>query len=296
VISELSRLAEAAHTQVVKKDILAGHPLIKLAMENLRPLLEEAGDGLRALTEKGEVRSEGDATLLEYEFYDDDVFRNAGALVDAVERLEQSQRLIETATKSGWDGGGLDRHTWIEYNYSYYVVTLVSLADIALVLANSVFRLGNRERDCKPDLITRNLWVAQTPAKVALEELAKLVQPYKEGRNLHVHRGRLQAIAEVMGSKLLDQLKLFSFVERAGKPVVASAILEKGYSIEIPKISNRLDRERPAVEARVVAIFDGLYPVYKQKSDELHEKWRPVIEKKIEMASLAKRARARPDA
>jgi catalase (peroxidase I) len=137
--------------------------------------------------------------------------------------------------------------------------------------------------------------VAQTPAKAALEELAKLVRPYKEDRNLHVHRGRLQPIAEVMGSKLLDQLKLISFVERVGKPVVPSAILEKGYSIEIPKISGRLDQERADVTARVVTVFDGLYRVYRQKSEELHEKWRPVIEKKAELARLARSGPTRPE-
>jgi hypothetical protein len=276
-------------------DTLASHPLIKLALENLRPLLEEAGEGLLELAQQGEVRSEGDATVLEYEFYDDDVFRNAGAAVDALERLEQSQRLIEAASKSTWDGAGFDRHTWIEYHYSYYVVTLVSLADIALVLTNSVFRLGNRERDCKPDLIARNWWVAQTPAKAALEDLATLIRPYREGRNLHVHRGRLQGIAKVMGSKLLDQLKLFSFVERVGKPVVASAVLEKGYSIEMPRISGRLEQERADVTARIVTVFDALYPVYKQKSEELHKKWRPVIEKKAELAGAVRNRPARPE-
>ncbi|HEY5911130.1 MAG TPA: hypothetical protein VJA21_11055 [Verrucomicrobiae bacterium] len=276
-------------------DTLASHPLVKLALENLRPLLEEAGEGLLQLAKQGEVRSEGDATVLEYEFYDDDVFRNAGAAVDALERLEQGQRLIEAATKSPWSWAGFDRHTWIEYHYSCYVVTFVSLADIALVLTNSVFRLGNRERDCKPDLIARNWWVAPTPAKAALEELATLIRPYREGRNLHVHRGKLQAIAEVMGSKLLDQLKLLSFVERVGKPVVASDVLEKGYSIEIPKISARLDRERTDVTARILAVFDALYPVYKQKSEELHEKWRPVIEKKAEVARALRSGPARPE-
>ena len=245
---------------------------MKLAMQNLQPLLEEAGEELRKLTEQGEVRADGNASLLEYEFYDDDVFRIAGALAEGVERLEQSQRLIEAASESGWNGAGLDRHAWIEYHYSYYVVTLVSLADIALILANSVFRLGNRDRDCKPEIITRNWWVAQTPVKAALEEFAKFIQPYKEGRNQHVHHGRLQPIAQVMGSKLLDQLKLLSFVERVGKPVVPSAILEKGYSIEIPKISGRLDQERAEVVTRIVTVFDGLYPVYKQKSEELHER------------------------
>ena len=279
----------------MSNDSLASHALVKLAMENLGPLLEEAGKGLLELGKAGEVRSEEDAALFEYEFYDDDVFRNAGAAVEAEERLEQSQRLIEAASNRSWDGAGLDRHTWIEYHYSYYVVTLVSLADIALVLTNSVFRLGNRERDCRADLITRNWWVAQTPAKQALDDLAGLILPYREGRNLHVHRGRLQAISEVMGSKLLDQLKLFSFVDRAGRPVVPSAILEKGYAIEIPKISGRLDQVRTDVRAKLVTVFDALYPVYKQQSKGLHEKWRPVIDQKAKAGGALRGGPARPE-
>ena len=253
---------------------------MKLATENIGPLLEKSGERLSELAERGDVRSKGKATLLEYEFYDHDVFRNTSAAVEAVERLEQSQRQIEAAGKSSWEGAGLDQHTWLDYHYSYYVVTLVSLADIALVLTNSVFRLGNRERDCKADLITRNLWVAQTPAKAAIEELAKFIQPYKEGRNLHVHRGKLHPISEVMGSDLLDHLKLASFLERAGKPVFPSAFLERGYGLEIPKIAEKLDQERAEIGARLVVVFDALYPVYRQKAEELHEKRRPLIEKK----------------
>jgi hypothetical protein len=196
-------------------------------------------------------------------------------VMEALERLAQSQRLIEAASKNFWDGTGLDQHTWIEYHYSYYVVTLVSLGDITLHLTNSVFRLGNRERDCKHDLITRNSWVAQTPARTALEALAKLIQPYREGRNLHVHSGRVQPIAEAMRSELLDYLSLFSSAERAGKGVLPSAILQKGYSIEIPKISERLDQEQADVAALLVAVFDALYPVYKRESEDLHEKSRP---------------------
>jgi hypothetical protein len=164
VLDALGAGSHARGTNNISEEALAAHPLMKLAMENVVPLLEEAKFGLVALAEKSEVRREGEATLLEYEFYDDDVFRNAGAAVEALDRLGQSQRLIEAASKGSWEGSGLDRHMWIEYHYSYYIVTFVSLADIALVLTNSAFRLGNRERDCKPDTITRNWWVAQTPA------------------------------------------------------------------------------------------------------------------------------------
>ena len=98
-------------------DTLASHPLMKLAMDNLIPLLEEAKAGLLDLAQQGEVRSEGNATLPEYEYYDDDVFRNASALVDAFERMKQSQKLIAASGGNPWEGAGIDRHTWIEYHY-----------------------------------------------------------------------------------------------------------------------------------------------------------------------------------
>ena len=137
VLDALGAGSHARGTNNISEEALAAHPLMKLAMENVVPLLEEAKFGLVALAEKSEVRREGEATLLEYEFYDDDVFRNAGAAVEALDRLGQSQRLIEAASKGSWEGSGLDRHMWIEYHYSYYIVTFVSLADIALVLTNS---------------------------------------------------------------------------------------------------------------------------------------------------------------
>jgi hypothetical protein len=276
------RKAEAIAQSRMQNDSLAAHPLVKLVLENLKPLLEEAQGELLQRAEQGEVRCHSNATVFEYEFYDDDVFSKAGALIDCVDRLEQSEALIDAAGKAPWDGGGVDRHTWIEYHYSYYVVTVVSLVDIALILTNAVFRLGLRERDCRQGLIAENWWVARTPVKEALNNLANLIQPYREGRNLHVHRGRLQPIAEVMGSKLLDQLKLFSFLERAGKPVLPTAELQKGYNLEVPKIVDRLRHERTEIRTRIVAALDALFPVYKEKAEELHQRWRGVIEDKAE--------------
>jgi len=262
----------------MSKDALASHPLLKLALENIRPLLDEAQEVLERLAEQGEVRSDENVALREHAFYDDDVFSKAVVLMDCVDRLEQSQVLIDAVGKPGWSGAGLDRHTWIEYHYSYYAVTVVSLADIALILTNAVFRLGLRERDCKHSLIAGNWWVAKTPVKTALDNLAELIKPYRKGRNLHVHQGRLQPIAEVMGSKLLDQLKLFSFVERVGKPVVPSAAIEKGYELEVPRVVERLEQERTTIQAHIVAVLDVLHPIYKQKSEALHLAWLRAVE------------------
>jgi hypothetical protein len=83
-----------------------------------------------------------------------------------------------------------------------------------------------------------------------------------------------------MGSKLLDQLQLFSFVQRLGKPTVDGALLDLGYKGEISKISETLDQERARIGGGIIVVFDVLLPVYKQRSEELHQKWQRIIDVK----------------
>ncbi len=251
---------------------LAGHSITGLLLENLKPMLGEAGNALTKLAEEGEIRNREQVTLSEKEFYDYDVFRRFSKVIGAFERLEASQRIIEKAPRSSWESAGFDRHTWIEYHYSYYVLTLVSIADIATLLTNAVFRLGNRERDCKADIVIKNWWVTQTPAKGALEELSKLVNPHKAGRNIHVHRGELQSIAEVMGSEMLDRLELVSSAQRFGKPVADPVILDRAYEAEIQKIAGTLSQERSEICGSVVQLLDALFAVYAVKSAALRAK------------------------
>ena len=251
--------------------------------ENLQPLLEAAVPKLTELWKKGKWRNKEPAKFLEYQWYDHNVFTQLSAIISATERLEQSQIFIRTFPKPrSYEKLRINQYTWIEYHYSNYIITLVGLFDIALILANSIFRLGNRECDCKADLITMNSWVAKTPVQQALKNLNDLIKPHREDRNLRVHRGTVPDIATVMGEEELDLLKAISAVQMFGKPLIDRKIMDFAYKGHVKKICKALQTERDKIDNVMWGLFDHLLPIYVEKSTALHEKWRLIFEKESE--------------
>lgn len=263
---------------------LAGHPLMAAVHSNLRPLVDRAARELEALAQRGVVRSKAPPRLLEFEFYDYDVSYRASAVVSAVERLKQSQEFIKAFPRPRtYERRRINQHTWIEYHYSHFAITFVSLFDIALLLTNSVFRLGNRGEDCREHLIRKNRWVARTPVNAALRDLKKLIEPHKAGRNHHVHWGEVQSIAAELKSDDLDRLELISFARAlGGPPIIDARILDLAYKGHVKEICRRLEDARSEASAAIVQLFDRLLPIYTEKSNELREKWRKVLEQELE--------------
>lgn len=261
---------------------LVAHPLVQKVQNNLQPLLEAAGSKLKELWKEGKWRNKEPAKLLEYQWYDHNVFTQLSAIISATERLEQSQIFIRTFPKPrSYEKLRINQYTWIEYHYSNYIITLVGLFDIALILTNSVFRLGNQERDCKTDLITMNSWVANTPVQQALKNLDNLIKPHREGRNLHVHRGTVPDIATAMGEEELDLLKAISPVWLFGKLLIDRKIVDFTYKKHVGKICKALQTERNEIDNMIWQLFDNLLPIYVEKSTALHEKWRLIFEKEL---------------
>lgn len=232
---------------------IAGHPLAKKVLDDLRPLLKSKA------SETGAESSQ----LSECVWYADNVFGHTSAIQTAIENLERSQYFIESFLQPRQNvKRGVRQHDWIEYHYSHYLITRVSLLDISLRLTNAVFCLGNRERDCKFDLITKNSWVAQTPVAGALGEINKLIHPHKEGRNSFVHCGQIPKIASVMKSEYLDNLDRFSFIEMCSKPVADRKTLELAYKGQVKKISAKLQAETNETFDVVWELFNKLEPIY----------------------------------
>lgn len=78
---------------------------------------------------------------------------------------------------------------YINYHYVKYAITVVTIMDVSLILTNDTFRLGNPERLCHTDNIIRNSWVISSNVHNALNKLSRIVEPWREPRNLFIHRG-----------------------------------------------------------------------------------------------------------
>ncbi|MCO5052130.1 MAG: Cthe_2314 family HEPN domain-containing protein [Verrucomicrobiae bacterium] len=239
---------------------IAGHPLAKKVLDDLRPWLE---------SKASETNAES-AQLSGCVGYADNVFGHTAAIQSAIENLERSQYFIESFPQPRRNvKRGVRQHDWIEYHYSHYLITLVSLLDISLRLTNVVFCLGNRERDCKFELVTKNSWVARTPVAGALGEIKKLIYSHKEGRNNFVHCGQIPKIASMMKSEYLNNLDRFSFIEMCGEPVVDKKTLELAYKGQVKKISAKLKNETDSIFDAVWKLFNKLEPIYERNANTL---------------------------
>jgi hypothetical protein len=232
-------------------DQLASHSLAQKVQKDIRPLLrpddsnEEMGGG----------------QLSKSVLYADAVFPFISALVSAFDHLERSQHFIKSFPQPRQnEEQGIRQHDWIEYHYSYYLITFVSLLDVSLRLTNAVFYLGNRERDCKFDLITENSWVAQTSVTSVLKEIRKLVEPFKTERNKFVHCGETPKFESIMESKNLKMLDRLSFIEIHGKAVVNKKTLQLAYKRQVIEILNKLKAK--SVFDEVSKLFNQLEPIY----------------------------------
>lgn len=258
------------------------HPFTRKVMENIQPLLKLGADNIKKSAKKGKIQSKEKAELLEHQWYDYIVFFHLSSLLSGIERLQQTQNFIGSFPQPRkYQKKGINQYTWLEYHYSYYLATIVSLFDIALILTNSVFRLGNRDRDCKPDLIMNNSWVTQTPVKKTLSDLDQLVKPHREGRNLHLHRGQMPDIASKMKLEELDLLKIYSLVQMR-EPFIEQEFIDWGFKSATKEISQKLLEERHNVNNLIWRLLNDLYPIYDVKSTELHQKWNGIILKAVE--------------
>lgn len=243
---------------------LSSHPFVLKIMERLRPQIKARIPKVREAARKGKVRIKDEYELSEQEWYDYEVFIHVSSIISTIDRLEQCQNFIKKFPRPrSYEKEGITQDVWIEYHYSFYVISLVSLFDICLILTNAVFRLGNEEKNCKPDLIIKNSWVKDTSAKESLKKIEQLIKPHRHDRNLHVHRGKIPNIALVMDSEELDRIKLFSLVQRLDKPFIDKRLMDLVYNDETSKINSRLTEETNNIKISLSNLFDNILPVYR---------------------------------
>jgi hypothetical protein len=135
---------------------LSSHAFSKYIMESVKPILERAVPRMqRALARTGKHRSDEEADLSDPEQYHFNVFSRLSPITTAFERFSQVQLFLKSFPRpKTYRSAGISQDKWLEYHYGVYIVTVVSLADLALLLTNAVFRtvpdtlLGSRAFAC----------------------------------------------------------------------------------------------------------------------------------------------------
>lgn len=251
------------------KDLLS-HPLMERVLENVQPTLDRSIARLKKAARKGKIRVESEDAITVGQRYQVDVFQRASAVLDCVYQLEDIRKFIKRfPSPRKYEKEGISQYRWIEYHYSFFAVTLVSMQDTALILVNAVFRLGNPDKSCRAGLIKKNEWVRNSGVNKSLDKLECIVSPHRPIRNSYVHRRMAPELYKIFGSNLLDHLKLHSFINFHHDPIVDKRLMDLAFKGETTKISERLGTEISKSKDAVWILFDSLFPIYQSHTASL---------------------------
>ena len=129
----------------------------------------------------------------EYEFYVMEVGHTLAHLLNLCEQLIHSALFLTSFSQTKrMKNAGITRASQLQYNVENYIIRSQSLHDRVLKLVNAVFHLGLRPQDCRHRTITKNTHVRITDIPSNLKKIRKLVDQYRQDRNIVIHHESYQ--------------------------------------------------------------------------------------------------------
>ena len=251
---------------------LAAHALMKAVLDRIRPLLDEVIPKLKNAAKNGEIHGpyRDPVQMTEEQTYHQSVFSKASAVLDCLYQTHDILKFIRRfPSPRTYEKEGISQYRWLEYHYSFYVITLVSLYDTALILVNAIFRLGNPDKICRHRLIVENEWVRNSGVDTTLSRLDSLVRPHRTKRNLYIHRRTAPELGRAFSSEYLDDLKLISLANLFGAQRADRDSIGLVFTAETKEVIRQLDEEILQVEDALRILFDSLLPVHRAHTDVL---------------------------
>jgi len=157
---------------------------------------------------------------------------------------------------------GIVQSNYINYHYTKYAITVVTIVDVCLILTNDTLRLGNPERLCYFDNIIKNSWVVSSKVNKSLNKLQKIVEPWREPRNLFIHRGweiYREVLTALEGYELLHEKGMLKGML---DEKVALRRVKSLYKSELSEIFKEFDQVEPPLFDAVNELLSKLLPVY----------------------------------
>ena len=247
--------------------MLADHPLLVGALDDLRPAMQRNEDVKKIAALKPGQRIPWE--LSEAELYIDHVFRAQVGVTDIFDQLDKALFYLRSKGKS--QTGKPPRYTnwtWLEYHVSYFVIMHSALFDRALILVNEVFELGNPPKQCKPEVIKSNTKVSAWTLK-ALAQIENCTLKLRNDRNVLLHRGYSIDIAKIFDSELLQNLKFCYAAKSLSREYVDPPFLEVALKIGKRDVITVLKKYAIEAEADTRCLLDVLLPVYVKTKRQL---------------------------
>jgi Cthe_2314-like HEPN len=238
--------------------------LVQVMLRNLQPVLYRTIGAVKSEHKNtGKLRASTPIESNSLEDYDVDVFLVATKILSTISRLRQANVFIKNYPKEKKGSETTyTKYDGIQYHYGFFISTVVSISDLSLILVNNVFRLGNPEKHCRMDIISKNEWIRDTKVLKRLEELNKIIKPYRDDRNQLLHRGRMPDLPNSSEGSSLDCISFFNSISQYKSDFVPSELSDKLWKTEQPKISKCLQTTIIKLDDAITLFFDQILPYY----------------------------------
>jgi len=186
-------------------------------------------------------------------------------LLDAFDRLRYIRNMTRRSLyRKKSEEKSVLLQEWLIYNYEHYVIVYQGVLDIALLLTNALFDMGNPPDKCSYSTICDNTRIAGTEVGAILKKLIKTVRKHREGKNLLVHRGgRIELPIQVRMPSEVDLLYVSIKLGIEVKDELRD-LLAEFLTIHTRKdLLAIMDKEFKQIESQVEKLFDELLPVYR---------------------------------
>jgi len=190
----------------------------------------------------------------------------AWSLIKQKQRIQYCFKALEHAkvymkhfrTNKWYREAEIVQSNYINYHYAKYAITVVTIMDVCLILTNDTFRLGNPERLCYPENIIKNSWVTSSKVDKSLNKLSKIVEPWREPRNLFIHRG------EQLWREKLTALEELELMRNKGTLDIKVPLhrVKSLYKSELSEIFKEFDKVETPLFNAVIELLSKLLPVY----------------------------------
>lgn len=243
---------------------LAMHPFAQGVLEKADDVRKRLIDG-SPMSTTPKFKSEPD----EHEFY---LLRTSACLIEVLNCCQQLGHipvyLSNHRRTPAMEKVGINRHAAIVYHLENYIVRTQGLLDRVLKLVDAVFHLTNDPRNCRYEIITRNVKVQVSNIPDSIRGLKRLADRYSKDRNQIVHHGQFDEDS----LRRLEFYFLLERLQRISPKGEASSVREyiQDHVNEILRLKKKefveFNRE---IAASVVQIFDKLAPNYAREEQSL---------------------------
>lgn len=198
-----------------------------------------------------------------------EIFDLACALIESLELLERSRNFITTVPADEYlQKQKINRHDWIEYQISIFLITLITVGDQVLHLVNAVFCLGLDPKHCRPEIIKKNRWVADTVIPKRLDAIKQTIEAHRQPRNILVHQGVFPSLNKLFKSDNLDQMKKISFALQYSPQSFSATMKSKlcrAYDKEVLRVGQTMDEEVFGLRTVLLELLDALHEHYSSR-------------------------------